>query len=196
MILRSAALASIIIGLIVAACGGSSTGMLVTATAGMPTSSPGARTVDFSQAPAVIAQLAKCPSTCRIGAIRYEDLTGDGREDAVVPILGLSGMGRRPVTAVLVYGFVDATLRQLLFVEDSGLASPGGFNGPLWPYVNQGQVAIGDTLFRAGEALCCPSEADLTVYRWNGTALVHESRGDVRCGSSHTVFGEIFCPRY
>lgn len=124
---------------------------------------------------------------CRILDVHYQDLTGDHREDAVIEIAGLSGMGRLPVLAVFVYGYDEATLK-LLLVRYSSF-------GPLVTYIVNGTLAISETRFAPSEALCCPSSAELTVYEWTGTILSPELSRSVPCSSRDPRFGEIACPR-
>lgn len=112
---------------------------------------------------------------------------GDGRDEAIVPVLGVGGMGRLPLLDVFVYGYEEATLRLLLFKNTHF--------GPLWTYVTNGKLAISETDYGPGEAACCASNAELTTYTWRAPYLGQGKVETAPCNQEHPVFGRIFCPR-
>ena len=161
---------------------------------------PSTRDVDFSQIPEVRQAISRCTlswrfqgntsnldvSPCRIASISYEDLVGDSREEATVQIAGVSGMGRQPVLTVFVYGYDESTLRMHLLKDAQ--------TGPLWVYLADGSLAIGETLYEPTEAACCPSSSVLTTYTYGPNDLQRTTE-IVACQSTHAVVGSIMCPR-
>ena len=118
------------------------------------------REEDFTKQPGLGDFLATAGGEVQPDAIVYVDLTGDGMEDAVVPV---SSGGEGGDIAVFVYGFVDGTLTELLKAqpEESSIDAD----------VENGQLVTTEGLFAEGDALCCPSTIRHTSYAWNGTAL-------------------------
>ena len=162
---------------------------------------PSTRNVDFSQVPEVRQAISRCVlnwrfqgttssldlSPCRIAAIAYEALGEDSRDEAIIEIAGLSGMGRQPALAVLAFGYDEGTLRMLLLKETE--------TGPLTMYLANGQLAVGKTLFGPQEGACCPSEATMNTYAYGSTGLLRDAVETVACASSHPLIGSVACPR-
>lgn len=123
------------------------------------------RAIDFSQDDAVVSTLGQLGGGALVPAdILYADLTGDRREEAVVPISSQGTLGN---IAYLVFTMVDGeptpVLRRTL---DRGSAAGGLVMA----------VADGTLIETAGEfgpedPFCCPSFLRRTYFRWDGTAL-------------------------
>jgi hypothetical protein len=95
--------------------------------------------------------------------IVYLDLTGDGAEEAVIPI---SSGGESGDIAVFVYGYQDSQLTDLLRVLPD--------DGELTVETEDGTLTIVQPVYGEGDPLCCPSQLRRTTYEWDGTALVVE----------------------
>ena len=98
--------------------------------------------------------------------VTYVDLTGDGKEEVVVPMTTGGSAGDR---AVAVYGYdADGFLRPLLVRE--------GKVGHLLAKVEMGHLVIAEPIYGPHDPNCCPSQMTFTRYAWNGRALVEENR--------------------
>ena len=105
---------------------------------------------------------------------RYTDLTGDGRAELVVSVLGC------PVKAVLpgpigrayagyVYNLGTEPPTRLLGVEEAGVE--------LLPNTGSGRdLAVLHSRYTDRDDPCCPTDQWITIYRWNGAALVPSPR--------------------
>ncbi len=98
--------------------------------------------------------------------ITYVDLTGDGPEEAVVPVA--SG-GEGGHIAVFVFGYVGRELQELLMVRPD--------TGPsLKANIVEGALTITEPVFGPEDPLCCPSQLRTTTYRWDGSAFIVERK--------------------
>jgi hypothetical protein len=130
------------------------------------------RQEDLTQQPGLSDFLATGGGEVQPVAIIYADLTGDGAEDAVVPV---SSGGEGGNIAVFVYGFVDGTLIELLKAEPEETSIEAD--------VENGQLVTTEGIYADGDALCCPSTIRHTSYTWDGTALVVDDRVDEAQGT-------------
>lgn len=172
---------------------------LVAATAGCKSDSGGAKktptpestptfapppptpTVDVTQADAIRSVNVRSVGAVRLlevqsGAARvdeslivYADLTGDGIEEAVVPIT----LGGRAGQAGFVVLKLDAGSVGNVKGIFSELASPG--TGQVSLAVDGGRLVESQGVPGPDDPECCPSELRVTTFAWNGTALVVES---------------------
>jgi hypothetical protein len=100
-----------------------------------------------------------------IAGVVFGDLTGDGRLDAVVPVLG---GGQSGVVAYFVYAIVGGRVRDILAVNDTDRALVS---------IEAGRLVEVTPAFRRGDARCCPSVLRTTVMRWDGQQMrVRSSR--------------------
>ncbi len=104
--------------------------------------------------------------------IVYADLTGDGREEAIVPISSQGTLGN---IAYLVFtlqkGKPDLILTRTL---DRSTASG------LKMDVEDGQLVETVGQYGPTDALCCPSVLRKTYFQWNGTELTVQREEQVQ----------------
>ena len=141
-------------------------------TAPTPADATAIRGVDFASVPAVAALVSQFAGQVDNHAVVYADLTGDGREDAVVPIASGGTMGnvayvvlmlRNGRAAPILTRTVDKASRSGLQmnVVDGRLVESVGEYGPEDP-------------------LCCPSQLRKTYFRWDGANLQVEREETVK----------------
>jgi hypothetical protein len=105
---------------------------------------------------------------------RYTDLTGDGRAELVVTVLGcpVKAMAPGPLGhayAGYVYNLRTEPPTRLLGVEEAGVE--------LLPNTGSGHdLAVLHSRYTDRDDPCCPTDQWITIYRWNGTALVPSPR--------------------
>ena len=139
--------------------------------AGMPTVAPtpidysAIRDVDFESLPETTDLLQRLGSG-RVAseAVIYEDLTGDLREEAIVPVTSDGTLGN---VAYLVYSLrsgipVLILTRTMDRTTASGLAMGIDDFGALTETVG---------VYGNEDPLCCPSVLRQTTFRWDGSAL-------------------------
>lgn len=93
----------------------------------------------------------------------FADLTGDGIDEAVLPI---SSGGTLGDIALFVFGRVDGQIEQLL------LARPRSPRSGISAEITGGRLVTTEEVFAPDDPLCCPSEIRRVTYRWDGSALV------------------------
>ncbi len=125
-----------------------------------PTPAPDIRQQDLSRLPAVSAFIATVGGQIDTAAVVYADVTGDGVDDAIVPI---SSGGEGGDIALFVFGYGPGGLNELLRFKPAMRFTARVTNGAL--QVDEAQLAPGDPM-------CCPSQLQRTTYRWNGQQLV------------------------
>ena len=128
-----------------------------------PADAAAIRSTDFAAQPAVKTLLAQVGGELDPRAIEYTDLTGDGREEAVVPVSSGGTLGNLAYLVFTLRGgspnvvltrTIDKTSRSGLKMEmeDGRLVELVGEYGPEDP-------------------LCCPTYLRKTYFRWDGSAL-------------------------
>ncbi len=134
-----------------------------TETAAAETAVPdgGISEVDFSQVAAVKALLQDSGGRLVAQQIIFADLTGDGVDEAVVPI---SSGGTGGTIAYAVFGYRGGDLKELLEVKPAA--------GRVTVAVQDGVLVDTEPLYAPEDPLCCPSQLHHTFYRWNGSKLV------------------------
>lgn len=121
------------------------------------------RDVDLSQQADVQAMLRRVGGEVVPTDVLYDDLTGDGREDAVVPI---SSGGTAGNLAFLVLSYQDGDLVSLLSkVPESGSVRLA---------VRDGQLVETQPVYQEGDQPGFPQQVRNTYYRWDGEGLVVE----------------------
>lgn len=147
--------------------GGAPTGTLetmeatATAETDTPTPAPDIRQQDLTQEAGLRDFLATSGGEVAPAAIIYVDLTGDGVEEAVVPVA--SG-GEGSAIAVFVFGYGPGGLEELLRVIPE--------SGSVKENIVEGALTTMEPVFASGDPLCCPSELRTITYRWDGSRLV------------------------
>jgi hypothetical protein len=156
--------------LVVAACGTKDNGEAteVTPSSSPPPEStatitigPDIEAVDFSQVPAVQDLLEGSGGRLLPEAIIFADLTGDGVEEAVVPI---SSGGTGGNVAYAVFGYRNGDLKEILEVKPEA--------GRVTVAVENGVLVDTQPIYGPEDPLCCPSQLQHTYYRWDGEDLV------------------------
>jgi len=122
--------------------------------------------VDFSEVPAVQTLLEDNGGRLLPQETIFADLTGDGAEEAVVPI---SSGGSGGNVAYAVFGYRGGDLKELLVVTPAA--------GRVTVAVEDGVLVDTQPVYAPEDPLCCPSQLLHTYYRWNGSELVvdHET---------------------
>ena len=89
--------------------------------------------------------------------VHFEDLTGDGREEAVVVV---ESGGTAGDLAVAVYGLAEGAPELLLFERLGGHVE-----------VRLGLIVIEEGVYEADDPQCCPSRLREIAYGWDGAAF-------------------------
>jgi hypothetical protein len=98
--------------------------------------------------------------------VAYADLTGDGKEEVIVPMTTGGSAGDR---AVAVYGYDPEGFLRPLLVRQSKV-------GHLLAKVEMGHLVIEEPLYGPNDPNCCPSQMTFTRYAWDGHALIESNR--------------------
>ncbi len=125
------------------------------------TPGPSIDEVDFSQVPAVEDLLAESGGQVLPQEVILTDLTGDGADEAVVPI-NSGGTGGDVAYAVFTYR--DGGLDEILQVRPEA--------GRVSVSVEEGMLLETQPVYGPEDPLCCPSQLRHTYYRWDGDELV------------------------
>jgi hypothetical protein len=134
---------------------------VVTVPAETATPAPDIRQEDLTQQSGLREFLSSSGGQVNTGSIIYADLTGDGADEAVVPIA--SG-GEGASIAVFVFGFRPGGLEELLRVAPK--------SGSLKENIVDGQLTLTEPTYAASDPFCCPSQLEITTYRWDGSHFV------------------------
>ena len=98
------------------------------------------------------------------GEVAYADLTGDGKDELIVP---LSSGGSAGDVAVAVYGFdAHGALTRLLWREGQHLRVA----------VKDGALQLTEPVYGPNDPNCCPSAHQVTVLKWDGKAFAQLSQ--------------------
>lgn len=117
--------------------------------------------VDFATAPDVASFLARAGGEVSDDAIIFADLTGDGEEEAVVPV---SSGGTAGDIAYFVYTIRGGELELLLSV----VPEAGRVQVELDA---EGQLVDREPVYGPDDPECCPSQVRTRVYEWDGARL-------------------------
>ena len=137
----------------------------VTPPAATATPSSAIRSIDLKGAASVQKLLDDTGGQYIQGDVVYADLTGDGAEDAIVPI---SSGGTLGDLAFVVLALSGDEMRALLS------EFPRSGHG-LSVTAVAGKLVKTEALPGPDDPECCPSELRKTTYAWNGTTLAVES---------------------
>ena len=124
---------------------------------------PDIEQVDLSQVPAVEDLVSDTGGELLPEETLFADLTGDGADEAVVPISS-GGSGGNVAYAVL--GYRDGDLEEILAVKPEPEA------GRVTMAVEGGVLVETQPVYGPEDPLCCPSQLQHTYYRWDGEDLV------------------------
>lgn len=117
--------------------------------------------VDFSRVRAVEDLLEGSGGYLLPEEIIITDLTGDGAEEAVVPV---SSGGTGGNIAYAVFGYRDGDLEEILQVKPEA--------GRVMVSVEDGVLVETQPIYGPEDPLCCPSQLRHTYYRWDGDEFV------------------------
>jgi hypothetical protein len=131
------------------------------AVAASATPNPEIDQVDFSQVPGVQALVEQTGGRLLPQEIIFADLTGDGSDEAVVPI---SSGGTGGNIAYAVFGYRAGYLQELL------VANPA--TGRVMITIEDGMLVDTQPVYAPEDPLCCPSQLQHTYYRWDGSKFV------------------------
>jgi hypothetical protein len=123
------------------------------------------RDVDLADLPETKALLERLGSgRAASEEVRYTDVTGDLREEAIVPVTSDGTLGN---VAYLVYTMKAGNPSVILTrTMDRTTAS-----GLVMDIDDFGALRETAGVYGPEDALCCPSQLRLTTFRWDGTAL-------------------------
>jgi len=183
MIPRQFAIGSIVVALTffaaaIAGCGGGGGGGAKTpsgsrspaatssSVATATTPSLGIRELDLSKVDDVTAIVASTGGQFVQTSVIYADLTGDGVDEAIVPISSGGTMGDVAFLVLAASGRGTKTLLKEV---------PLGASGGLSVAVLDGQLVMTQAIYGPEDPNCCPSALRRTTYVWNGTSLAVQS---------------------
>ena len=179
MMHRTASLASaaLLLGATVAGCSGGGSSKTPTqaprvAATSAPTTSVtatpslGIRAMDLASVADVKSVIASTGGSYLQDEVTYADVTGDGIDEAIVPID--SGGTAGDVAFLVLTPSASGTKTLLKLVAASG-------SGGLAVAAEGGQIVMTQPLYGPEDPNCCPASLRKTTYVWNGTALVVES---------------------
>ena len=126
------------------------------------------RQVDLPSQPAVAEFLATRGGAVDTDRVIYADLTGDGNDEAVVPV---SSGGEGGDIAVFVIGYVDGKLEELLLAQPAETSMTAA--------IENGQLVTTEGVFAPGDPFGVPSQVLNRYYAWDGEALVVEREEQV-----------------
>lgn len=138
------------------------------------TSSLGIRTLDLSKVADVQGVIAATGGQYAQPGVIYADLTGDGVDDAIVPISSGGTMGDIAFLVLAPSGGATKTLLKEI---------PLGGSGGLSVAVVDGQIVMTQPIYGPNDPNCCPSALRKTTYVWNGASFAVQSlKTDVNPG--------------
>ena len=130
------------------------------------TPSLGIRELDLSKVDDVTAIVASTGGQFVQTSVIYADLTGDGVDEAIVPISSGGTMGDVAFLVLAASGRGTKTLLKEV---------PLGASGGLSVAVLDGQLVMTQAIYGPEDPNCCPSALRRTTYVWNGTSLAVQS---------------------
>lgn len=123
------------------------------------------------------------------GNAAYGDLDGDGREEAILPLVANVCTGNMITDeAILVFTMKNgkpSKLPEFEYFDEGCTAGEKGCNfarnpGVAVSYDKTAKAIVVETFFATGDdAVCCPSLARKTWYKWNGTAFTELKKGRI-----------------
>ncbi len=169
------ALAALFLAALAVGCNGGDTDAGATATlepaaspaAATPTTPVDIRQVDLASERGIAEFLGTTGGAVDADRILYADLTGDGNDDAVVPV---SSGGEGGDIAVFVFGYIGGAVQELLMARPAEIMTAA---------IENGQLVTAEGVFAPGDPFGFPSEVLRRYYTWDGAALVVEREEQV-----------------
>jgi hypothetical protein len=129
-----------------------------------PSDASAIRGFDLASDPAAQTLVQQVGGTIDVAAVIYADVTGDRREEAIVPV---GSGGTMSNMAYLVYRLEDGK-PQVVLTRTADRATAGGLS------VNAEDGVLQEIrgVYGDEDPLCCPSQLRLTSFRWDGTRLL------------------------
>ena len=134
-------------------------------TAGSATSTLGIRALDVKAVPDVQKALTATGGQIVQSSIIYTDVTGDGIDEAIVPISSGGTLGDVGFFVLTPTNTGTTTLLKEFPPDSPGLAVA----------VVSGKIVMTQPVPAPDDPNCCPSFLRHTTYSWNGSALAIES---------------------
>ena len=126
-------------------------------------SGAGIREIDFTALPLTQALARQLSGRVDAAQVRYVDVTGDGREEALVAITSDGTFGNLAVVVFTEQGGVAREMLTRVAGQDRrGVALT----------VEAGQLIETVGVYGASDANCCPGQVARTYFRWDETKLV------------------------
>jgi hypothetical protein len=121
------------------------------------------RSIDFASVPAVQALASQLAGQVDKTQVNFADLTGDGSEEAVVPITSGGTFGNLAFVVLTEQaGAPEVILTRLAGQERRGLQV----------VIDGGQLSETSGVYGPSDANCCPGQIVKTYFRWDGNNLV------------------------
>jgi hypothetical protein len=96
-------------------------------------------------------------------AVLYADLTGDQREEAIVPVTSQGTLGN---VGYLVFT-LDSGKPKVILTRTIDRSSASG----LQMKVQDGTLVETRAVYGSDDPLCCPSQLRVTTFQWDGSQL-------------------------
>jgi hypothetical protein len=160
------------LALLVLGCGAGGGSKEPTAEPSPPADANAIHDVDFAQVPAVQTLARQVGGEPDTQAVQFADLTGDQRDEAIVPITSGGTLGN--------LGYVVLTMRSGSPVPVLTATRDRSSAGGIEMSVVDGKLVKTAARYGPNDPLCCPSTLIKTTYRWDGSALQVEREEEVQ----------------
>jgi hypothetical protein len=145
-------------------CGNGGRGDGASGVADAPDDATAIRGIDIERLDATTTLVSQLGSgEVESGAILYADLTGDQREEAIVPVTSLGTLGN---IGYLVFTLDDGKPVTILTRTIDRTAASG-----LQMSVDDGVLLETRGVFGPDDPFCCPSQLRETTFRWDGSLM-------------------------
>lgn len=170
------ALTALFLAALAVGCNGGDAGAGATATL-EPVASPTVATpatpvdirqVDLASEPGIAEFLGTRGGAVDADRILYADLTGDGNDEAVVPV---SSGGEGGDIAVFVFGYIGDAVQELLMAQPAETSMTAA--------IENGQLVTTEGVLAPDDRFGFPSQLLRRYYTWDGEALVVEREEQV-----------------
>jgi hypothetical protein len=142
----------------------------------VPADAEAIRAIDFNQVATFQTLLRQTGGQLEARAVLYADVTGDGREEAIVPVTSGGSLGN---LAYQVYTLGRGAAAPILTAtRDAGTA------GGLVLSVEGGRLIRTAAKYGPDDPLCCPSVLVKSYYRWDGANLQVEREEELPASPS------------